>query len=330
MKFDREQIEQHFAYLHHAATQANVEGGKLVLAAFGQNPDAPKERLAKVQHFAVGAVAEMTDAAMAFESVPHANVYAPWSIMRADLAPGKKGEEEHVAAVLALVNDKDGDPGKDVRSPLPPDYIINSSTGNFQEVLILDRALPLAEAKALGVELKRVTGGECADDMSHVWRIPGCLNWPNAKKVKDGRPRKPQPVTIAEQWKKWTNAETLRATLAEKPSKVKAEPTPKPKREKPTAGDAEPSAPPSLARYDINEVRWWIERKRASEKWALSQLDWAMLGGALKIHFGDAGLELFKLASEDADGAAKRFSEFGPYSEGDRTLSHYLDGDVVD
>ncbi|MGC1293449.1 MAG: primase-helicase family protein, partial [Alloacidobacterium sp.] len=33
-------------------------------------------------------------------------------------------------------------------------------------------------------------------DISHVWRVPGALNWPNSKKVAAGRPRDPQLVRV--------------------------------------------------------------------------------------------------------------------------------------
>ena len=90
---------------------------------------------------------------------------------------------------------------------------------------------------------------------------------------------------------------------------------------------------PSLGGYRLEEVAWWIDRKLAGE-WkddptALSQLDWTMLGAALKLHFGSAGLELFQRMSHDPDQAARRWDKFpAEYSEGDRTLHYYLDRDV--
>ncbi|MGY3125998.1 hypothetical protein ACVWXQ_009935 [Bradyrhizobium sp. S3.14.4] len=55
-----------------------------------------------------------------------------------------------------------------------------------------------------------------------------------------------------------------------------------------------------------------------------------MFGGALKLHFGSAGLELFQRMSHDPDQAAKRFEKFEvEYSEGDRTLRHYLRSDIT-
>ncbi len=85
---------------------------------------------------------------------------------------------------------------------------------------------------------------------------------------------------------------------------------------------------PSLDGYRLEEVAWWVDRKLAAGAWELSQQDWAMFGGALKLHFGSEGLELFQHMSHDPDQAAKRFDKFeAEYSEGDRTLHWYLQRD---
>jgi predicted P-loop ATPase len=36
-------------------------------------------------------------------------------------------------------------------------------------------------------------------DISHVWRVPGTLNWPNKKKFDEGRAAEPQPVRVVKQ-----------------------------------------------------------------------------------------------------------------------------------
>lgn len=68
--FDRAAIHAHFFNLHHAASRANVPGGKLVLAVYGEDPDDPttKEQFTSVQHFAIDDVEGMTDAAMSFNA----------------------------------------------------------------------------------------------------------------------------------------------------------------------------------------------------------------------------------------------------------------------
>lgn len=90
---------------------------------------------------------------------------------------------------------------------------------------------------------------------------------------------------------------------------------------------------PTLSGFNRDRVARWIDRKVAGE-WkddptALSQLDWTMLGAALKLHFASAGLELFQRMSHDVDQAARRWDKFPvDYSEGDRTLHWYLDRDI--
>ena len=53
-------------------------------------------------------------------------------------------------------------------------------------------------------------------DIAHVWRIPGTLNWPNAKKVHErGRPREPQAVRLETPWAgDLINIEKLTTALA--------------------------------------------------------------------------------------------------------------------
>jgi hypothetical protein len=322
--FDPAAIHAHFAHLHHAASRANIPGGKLVLAVYGEDPDT-MERFANVQHFTIGDVEGMVAAATAFDGVPHRNVYSPLVVLKPETPTGTRKEED-IAAVIGF--DIDGDADKGMDAPVPPvaaDYIIESSTGNLQHFLFLDRPLPPAEAKAYARALKRATGADGADDIGHVWRVPGCLNWPNAAKLKRGRSRESQPVRVIQSWTKWTNTAELRAALA-------------PHWEKPRAERAATvTASLDAPKFDYSEVRWWLDRKVAGD-WkddstALSQLDWAMLGKAIKISFpGEDGLDLWLRASHDADKAEKRWNndaDFKPeYVEGMRTLHWYLDRDI--
>jgi hypothetical protein len=284
-KFDRDVIEQHFAYLHHAAGRANVPDGKLVLAIFGEDPDT-REKFAKARHFEIGDVDGMTNAAMEFDGIPHRNVYAPMAIMRPDLAPTAKGREVDVLCVLALVIDGDADKGRErPTAPLPANYIVESSAGNCQEFLFLDKPLTLSEAKPLARALQRATKAEFADDLSHVWRVPGCLNWPGASKVHDpkrNRSRMPQPVKIITEWETWTLVSRLSEVL-------------KPHMEKPRAAHT-----PLAARGVHNDcpikVRAFHERLRDAgfydrdpEDLEVTRLRWLHAAKALSHDLGDAG-----------------------------------------
>jgi AAA domain/RepB DNA-primase from phage plasmid len=282
-KFDRDIIEQHFTYLHHAAERAKVPG-KLVLAVYGEDPDT-RERFAEVRHFQVGAQAAMTAAAMEFDGVPHRNIYAPLAVMRPDLEAGRKGGEGDVVFSLALVIDGDADKGKDrPTSPVPADYIVESSFGNVQEFLFLDRPLPSAEAKPLARALQRATGAEFADDISHVWRVPGTLNWPNATKLGRGRSREPQPVRILKPWEEWTSTEDLRKVLAAHWQEPRAEPL----------------APRGTFDLCPNKVRNFHERLRDTGYYDREHDDpettrkrWIGAAKALSYDLGDEGRAIF-------------------------------------
>jgi hypothetical protein len=163
-KFNRELIAYHIKNLHHLATRANVPGGKLVLVAFGQDPDTGENLRPIIRHFAIGDVDGMTAAALQFEGVPHANVYAPFAVMRPDLQEGQKGTEDDVAATLALVVDADADHGKEPpQSPLPANYEIESSPGNYQQILILRNLWQrrLGARLAINPHLTCATSGAC-------------------------------------------------------------------------------------------------------------------------------------------------------------------------
>ena len=66
--------------------------------------------------------------------------------------------------------------------------MIETSKGNYQPFWPLAGALPTANAKAIAVPLGDALGGDKGSkDVSHIWRIPGTLNWPGATKLARGR-----------------------------------------------------------------------------------------------------------------------------------------------
>jgi predicted P-loop ATPase len=209
---DRGAVEQHLSLLHDLA-RASGANGKLVLFAVGENPQTGRKVKPQTQHFAIGDVSTMVEAAAGYAQQEHLNVYAPWAIFRNDLERGAKGDEKHVIATLALVADLDNDKAELPLGALPLEapYVIESSNGNFPPVFPLARALGSGEAKALAVSLSDFIGGDAGTkDLSHVWRVPGTLNWPNRKKLQRGRPPEPQPVRVA---KPFTGALVDPATL---------------------------------------------------------------------------------------------------------------------
>jgi hypothetical protein len=192
------------AYVERLHLLAEGIQGKLIVATYGQDPSSKNAIPAKVCHFAVGDVDGMEKFIIQVCSEPHRNVYVSLAAMQLDLASGKKGGESDVVAVLGLCADFDAkdDPeaGKWAdRMPVKPTMVLQTSTEpepSFQAFLFFDKPISFDEAKPLAVELQRRTGCDFGTkDLSHVWRVPGLLNCPNAKKVNEhSRPPEPQNV----------------------------------------------------------------------------------------------------------------------------------------
>lgn len=213
LPFDSVVIRKHVELLHQLAAGL---AGKFVVSAFFANPTGEDAAGGVITHHSVGDVEGMLDAICAHAGTPNANVYACPNLMRPSLERGRKGGEADVTAVLALVADLDDDTGRSGAMPMDPNYVVESSPGNFQCSILLDRHLTPAEAKPLARALKRAANADhCTVDLSHVWRVPGCLNWPNAKKLARGRSIDPAPVTVAQAWDgSLTSVGDLRAALA--------------------------------------------------------------------------------------------------------------------
>ena len=205
-------IRSHVELLHTLAKGAGVEG-ILAFTRIDANNKTHTER------FAIGDVDHMTDAIIGWSTHPDLNIYASYAIFRKDLPPGTPGGEADVRAVLALVGDLDSDMGKKAVGldglPMQPPYVVETSANNFHAVYPLGRALSPKDAKPVAVALSDAIGGDSGTkDVSHLWRIPGTLNWPSAKKLGRGRPKTPQLVTIKSAWTGETvDPDTLREAV---------------------------------------------------------------------------------------------------------------------
>lgn len=210
--FDEASIREHVIMLHQLASGLS---GKFVVSTFFANPTGEDKAGGVISHHSVGDVDGTVDAVMAHAETPNANVYICPNLMRTTLERGKKGGESDVVAVLTLVADLDEDTGRSGAMPIEPDYVVESSPGNYQCFLLLGEPLSVAGAKPLARSLKVAANADhCTVDLAHVWRVPGTLNWPNAKKLARGRPSGPAPVTIAELWDgEVTPVASIRASL---------------------------------------------------------------------------------------------------------------------
>jgi AAA domain len=195
---DPQAVAAHVRMLHHIAQLAIDDGAPAdsILPLCGFRDDYP----AIVRHFRVGDLD--ANIAAAIEIARTHNVYQPLALMRPDLAPGAKGGESDLVAVLGFVVDGDADHGR--AAPKPPvaaDVVIESSPGNYQHLILLYEPLTnIPYAKHTGQALKRMTLADCADDLSHVWRVAGTLWYPTKGKTERGRPSTPQAVRIVKPW----------------------------------------------------------------------------------------------------------------------------------
>ena len=196
-------IRSHVEMLHTLAKNAGVDG----VLAFTRIDDKNKTHTEK---FAIGDVDRMADAIFGWSTHPNLNIYMSHAIFRKDLPSWSTGKEEDVRAVLSLVGDLDSDLGKKAvglnRLPLPATYVLETSANNFHATFPLGRALSPSDAKAIAVALSNAIGGDSGTkDISHLWRIPGTLNWPSKTKLERNRPAAPQLVTVKLAW----NGETI-------------------------------------------------------------------------------------------------------------------------
>jgi hypothetical protein len=184
--FDVSQIQSHVELLHQLADGVD---GKFVV--FVQNGDQP----GVTTHHKPGDVSAMVAAVEAHAATVGANVYCGLHLMRPDLPRGKRGGKADIVAVLGLVADLDADTGKAGEMPVGPSYVVETSTGNKQSVVLFDSPVSPDVAVPLAVALRAASGGDSGTaDIAHVWRIPGTLNWPGETKLKRGR--SPDPVAV--------------------------------------------------------------------------------------------------------------------------------------
>lgn len=180
--------------------------GKLILSGFG-------ESLAPInEHFQIGDYEAMAQRAEQLHKQTGRNIYTPLVVMRPDLPANAKGGEEDVVALLGFVVDFDAGRGKDWKKRLPDgidaQYVLETSPDNaqcfifFENPILINSEADQHNAKHLLQKLTLSCNGadHAGAELSHVWRIPGLNNWPNKKKVKEGRDPNPYTVKITKQW----------------------------------------------------------------------------------------------------------------------------------
>jgi KaiC/GvpD/RAD55 family RecA-like ATPase len=184
--------------LHQCA--AGIDG-VLVVSVYHANPTGERDAPGSITHHNIGDVESMVETITAHDGVDGANVFVGLQVMRKGLGRGKRGGEADIVAVLGLVADMDADTGKAGELPFEPSYILETSPGNEQPAWLFDRPLAVADAKPLAAALRRATGSDAGTaDITHIWRIPGTSNWPNAAKLARGRPPGAAEVSVTAPW----------------------------------------------------------------------------------------------------------------------------------
>jgi hypothetical protein len=241
-------IRAHAELIHSLASP--LAGGKLILACFAEDPGQTNPKTGKpglplrpvIVHIGVGDTETTVRSIVNLTARELSNVYMPLAVFRGDLRSGGKGYEKDIAAVLGLVADFDDPEAAHwaERLPIPPNYVLETSAGRFQCFFLFDKPQPTEVAKAVAERLKafaRCDHG--SSDMSHVWRVAGTLNWPNARKVIAGRSREPQLVRVALPWDgTLTSLEELAAALPPIEHDPGDEQNPKDAEEAPQADDS--------------------------------------------------------------------------------------------
>jgi len=216
-----EWIRDHVLLIHILAKPLAGQG-KVIATCFGEDPNAIDPKTGKpgkalrprVIHAAVGETKQTLDGLATYIKRPHNNLYMPLAVFRPDLDPWQKGYERDVVASLGIVADFDDAEAARwaERLPSPPNYVLETSAGRFQAFYLFDKPEPPELVKPVAERLKAYAGCDHgSSDISHVWRIPGTLNWPNAKKVAAGRPSDPQLV----RWVKFDKGRTSLQVLSD-------------------------------------------------------------------------------------------------------------------
>ena len=209
-KADKAVIRAHAEMLHARAALC-CERGKLVVTGFGENPDRRRPTTgkpglslpSKIHHIDLGDIEGMVDCVSQLATKPHYNVYTALAVYRPDLRTRDRGRLEDIIAIVGLVVDfDDAQAGQwQQRLPITPQLVLETSCGRYQAFYLFDQPQTPETVKHLAERLRTITGCDYGTaDLDHVWRIAGTLNWPNAKKIGEGRCRHPQLVSIAKSW----------------------------------------------------------------------------------------------------------------------------------
>src|SRR5262249_53210473 len=99
-----------------------------------------------------------------------------------------RGKIESTIGCFGFGIDHDNDTGKAGHINGLDTTVTETSPGNYQELVFLDRALDADEAKLLGDMIRKSAGADhCTGTITQPFRVAGLPNFPNAKKRERGR-----------------------------------------------------------------------------------------------------------------------------------------------
>jgi hypothetical protein len=191
------------------ATAAGIKHCWLVLSSFGELPPSNghgtwENMQTCTKSFALGQYQAMAEQAINWAKERGRNVYLSMVLYRGSLGSNRRGKASEALGIFGFGADLDRDKGCEVRIedlPLSPTAVIRSSSEpveNFNVLWLLDRLITFDEARPIAQALCEVVGDadRSTADATHVWRVPGTLNWPKKTKVARGRPPGPQFVHL--------------------------------------------------------------------------------------------------------------------------------------
>jgi hypothetical protein len=204
---------------------------------------APDDKGMTISPFVIGDVGAMLEAAIA-DARSKRNVYCEIRSVRAGRPNERgRGKIESTVGCFGFGIDHDADTGKAGHVNGSDTTVTETSPGNFQELIFLDRALDADEAKPLGDMIRKATGADhCTGTITQPFRVAGLPNFPNAKKRERGR-TVVQAKLVRVSDRLWTPNEIRTAFSTGKTQAAKPQPITKP------AGALKTAAPSPSIRH---------------------------------------------------------------------------------
>jgi hypothetical protein len=148
----------------------------------------PDDKGMTISAFAINDVASMFEAAVC-DAKAGRNCFVELRTTRAGRPRERgRGRIESSVGIFGFGIDHDFDVGKAGHVNGSDTTVTETSPGNFQELIFLDRALDWETAKPLGDMIRAASHADhCSGVVTGCFRIPGLLNFPNLKKRQRGR-----------------------------------------------------------------------------------------------------------------------------------------------